>query len=426
MSWRWSSAERDAFQASKELLSSSSLLVHFDPQVPLTLACDASAYGVGAVLSHRWPDGSQRPIAYASRSLSDAERNYSQLEKEGLPLVYEVKHFHAYLFGYSFQLVTDHQPLLVLLNERKSTSPQASAGIRRWSLFLSAYEYTFVFHKTEAYGNADALSRLPLLKAPAQTQTPPELVLLMDHLNETLVTAEHIRAWTRRDPSLSAVFQDVKQGWPAQCSPDLAAFAKRKSELSVHGGCILWGSRIVIPPQGQKAILQQLHEGHPGVSRMKGLTRMYVWWPGMDREIEGLVKACHECQACQPVPPATPLHPWSRLHLDYASPIEGKMFLVLIDAHSKWIEVFCVQSASSTNTIEKLCTVFSQFGIPESIVTNNRSCFASNEFWSFLHANGVRLITSAPYHPSSNGLAERAVQILKKGLRKVHDGFINT
>ena len=111
VSWCWSTAERDAFLASKDLLSSSSLLVHFDPQVPLTLACDALAYGVGAVLSHRWPDGSERPIAYASHSLSDAERNYSQLEKEGLALVYGIKHFHAYLFGHSFELVTDHQPL---------------------------------------------------------------------------------------------------------------------------------------------------------------------------------------------------------------------------------------------------------------------------------------------------------------------------
>ena len=209
----------------------------------------------------------------------------------------------------------------------------------------------------------------------------------MDHLNESPVTVKHIRAWTRRDPSLSAVLQAVKQGWPAQCPPDLAAFTKRKSELSVHGGYILWGSRVVIPPQGRKAIMQQLHESHPGVSRMKGLARMYVWWPGMDREIENLVKACHECQACQPVPPAAPLHlwkwpthPWSRLHLDYAGPIKGKMFLVLIDAHSKWIEVLCVQSASSTHTIEKLGTVFTQFGIPESIVTNNGSCFVSDEF----------------------------------------------
>ena len=310
VNWRWSSVERDAFQASKRLLSSSSLLVHFDPKVSLSLACDASAYGVGAVLSHRWPDGSERPIAYASRSLSDAERNYSQLEKEGLALVFGVKHFHAYLFGHSFELVTDHQPLLALLNERKPTSPQASARVRRWSLFLSAYEYVLAFRKTEAHGNADALSRLPLAEAPAQTQNPPELVMLMDHLNESPVTSEQISSWTRRDPVLSAVLQAVKQGWPVQCQPMLASYAKHKLELSVHGGCVLWGSRVVVPPQGRKAILQQLHEGHPGMSRMKSLARMYVWWPGLDKDIEELVKACHECQACQPAPPAAPLHPW--------------------------------------------------------------------------------------------------------------------
>ena len=433
VSWRWSSAEREAFQVSKDLLSSSPLLVHFDPQLPLTLACDASAYGVGAVLSHRWPDGSERPIAYASRSLSDAERNYSQLEKEGLAIVYGVKHFHTYLFGHSFELVTDHQPLLALLNEKRPTSPQASARVRRWSLLLSAYEYTLVFRKTEAHGNADALSRLPLPVAPAETQSPPELVLLMEQLEESPVTAEQISSWTRRDPSLSVVLQALKQGWPSQCGPELAPYTKRKLELSVHGGCVLWGSRVVVPPQGRKAILQQLHEGHPGMSRMKGLARMYVWWPGLDKEIEDMVRSCQECQACQPSPPAAPLHPWrwptrpwARLHLDYAGPIDGKMFLVIIDAHSKWIEVFGVQSASSSNTVEKLRIVFSQFGIPETIVTDNGSCFVSEEFQSFLRANGISLITSAPYHPASNGLAERAVQILKNGLKKVRNESLNS
>ena len=165
-----------------------------------------------------------------------------------------------------------------------------------------------MFCKTEAHGNADALSRLPLLEVPAQTQTPPELFLLMDHLNQSPITAEQISTWTRRDPSLSALLQ--KQGWPAQCPPELAPFAKRRSELSMHGGCVLWGSRVVVPEQGRKSILQQLHEGHPSMSRMKSLARMYVWWHGMDREIEDLVKTCHQCQACQPAPPSAPLHPW--------------------------------------------------------------------------------------------------------------------
>ena len=135
------------------------------------------------------PDGSERPVAYASRSLTKSEKNYLQLEKEGLSCTFGVHKFHSYLFGHSFDLITDHKPLLALLNEHKPTSPQASARIRRWSLFLSAYEYTMKFRCTTEHGNADALSRVPLGDTPAQTNTPTELVLLMEHLADSPVTA---------------------------------------------------------------------------------------------------------------------------------------------------------------------------------------------------------------------------------------------
>ena len=113
------------------MLTSSNLLIHFDPSLPLTLACDASASGIGAVLAHRLSDGPEKPVGYVSRTLTKAEKNYSQLEKEGLSLVFGVKKFSSYLFGHSFELVTDHKPLLSLLSGQKPTSPQASARIRR-------------------------------------------------------------------------------------------------------------------------------------------------------------------------------------------------------------------------------------------------------------------------------------------------------
>ena len=207
-----------------------------------------------AVLAHRLPDGTEQPIGYASRSLSPSEQNYSQLEKEGLSCVFGVKKFHSYLFGRSFELVTDHKPLLALLSEHRGTSPQASTRIRRWSLLLSMYEYTLKFRRTEAHGNADTLSRLPLPVVPAKTETPPELVLLMEHLEDSPVTADHIRVWTRRDPSLFSVVQCLRQGWPMQSSPELHPFLSKKSELSLYQGCVLWGSRVVVPVQGREAV----------------------------------------------------------------------------------------------------------------------------------------------------------------------------
>ena len=146
--WRWSREEEKAFRISKELLISSDILVHYNPKHQLVLACDVSAYGVGAVLSHKFPDGSERSIAYyALRLLAPAERNYSQLEK-GLACIFGIKHFYSYVYGRWFDKVTDHKPLLALMSEHRPTSLQVSARVKRWSLLLSAYEYMLLFRGT--------------------------------------------------------------------------------------------------------------------------------------------------------------------------------------------------------------------------------------------------------------------------------------
>ena len=223
--WRWADDEKKAFQASKELLTSFALLVHFNPALDLIPMCDASSYGVGAVLAHRMRDGSERPLGYALRLLTAAHRNYSQIEKETLALVFGVQHFHSYLSGHHFELVTDHQPLLALLHEYRPTSTQASARIRCWS--LSAYEYTIMFRNTHAHSNADALSRLLLPEMQKESATPPELVLLMEHVNDSLITARHIAIWTRRDPELSQVLTFVERGWPSEIDKSLTTFKSK-------------------------------------------------------------------------------------------------------------------------------------------------------------------------------------------------------
>ena len=134
--WVWGAAQEKAFAVLKELLTSSNCLMHFNSSLDLTVACDASNYGLGAVLLHKMPDGSERPIAYASRTLNSAECHYSQLQKEGLSCIFGIKRFHDYLFSRHFELVTDHKPLLGLLKEDRTTPPHASSRIKCWSLFL--------------------------------------------------------------------------------------------------------------------------------------------------------------------------------------------------------------------------------------------------------------------------------------------------
>ena len=195
------------------------------------------------------PDGSEQPIGYVSRTLNSAERHYSQLEKEGLSCVFGIKRFYLYLFGHPFTLITDHKPLLGFLDGQKPTSPQASARIRQWSLYMSMFEYTLQFRSTSAHANADAFSRRPLPVEPAVSTLPPELVLLADHLSNSPVTADQIRESTKKDPQLAPVVQFVQQGWPSTCpsSDLLSSFFEKRNELSLYESCLLWGNRVVIP-----------------------------------------------------------------------------------------------------------------------------------------------------------------------------------
>ena len=174
------------------------------------------------MLAHRMPNG------YVSRLLSKAERNYPQLEKEALACIFGVKRFHSYLFGHHFHLITDHKPLLALLNEHPLTSLQASARIRRWSLFRSSHEYSLFFRDTQSHSNANALSRLPLSIAPEEEDPPPEVILLMKHLAESPVTSRDIRVGTQQDPVLSSVLRNVRQGWPNSPDSALSPFYSRR------------------------------------------------------------------------------------------------------------------------------------------------------------------------------------------------------
>ena len=203
----------------------------------------------------------------------------------------------------------------------------ASARIQRWALTLSAYDYRIIYKPGKEHANADLLSRLPLPDTITDVPLPGETILLIETLQRSPVTAEQVRSWTDTDPVLARVRNLVQKGWSEATEDSLKPYYQRRDELSVQDGCLLWGCRVIIPTAGRAEILNELHDGHPGVSRMKGIARSVVWWPGIDAEIQEKVSKCEKCQLHQKKPALAPLHPWewprrpwARIHIDHAGP----------------------------------------------------------------------------------------------------------
>ena len=436
--WKWTAEEQGAFQQLKEMLSADTVLAHFDPSLPVGIACDASQVGIGAVLFHRWADGSERPIANASKSLNRAQRHYSQIQKEALAIIFALKKFHQFLYGRKFTLITDHKPLLSLFSPSKEIPVMAANRLARWALMLSQYEYEIEYRNTTEHGNADVLSRLPagddlqFDQEEGGDETDTVCTIKTISLQVSPTQPGVLLKATKQDPVTAKVLRCVQEGWPnddkdvlPQHREEYRALKKHADHLSITDGCLVYGTRVVIPSSLQSQVLQILHLGHFGMQRMKQLARTAVYWPRIDDDIAQTCRRCTACAEHQNCPPKLPNHPWmlpekpwSRVHVDHAINFLGNHWLVMVDAYTKYPCIYSTKSVSTRSTTALLEEAFSHFGYPHAIVSDNATTFTSDEFKEYCRQRGITHLTGAPYHPATNGAAERLVQTFKKALTK--------
>ncbi|XP_039755530.1 uncharacterized protein K02A2.6-like [Pararge aegeria] len=416
--WQWTEAQDRAFQEVKAALTSCPVLVHYDERLPLIVSCDASARGVGAVLSQRG-EGGERPVSYASRTLNSAECNYSQIQREALAIIFAVKKFHTYLYGRRFVLRTDHQPLIAIFGSKKDIPHMASGRLIRWAILLSGYQYDIEYVQSKA-NSADALSRLPIDTGEENNDANTFIKFIE---NKFPIDSNQIKIESGKDKCISRILEFVKTGWPKsgfkEPDQEMTAYWRRREELYVENGC-----RVVVPRALRPAVLAELHGSHLGMVKCKGLARSFVFWPGLDNDLERMCSACRTCGEVADLPPKAPVVPWSwpsnpfdRVHIDFFS-FRNITYLILVDAYSKWIEVSPMSTTTASNTILKLKEIFSRFGICRVLVSDNGPPFSSEEFKLFLKNNGIKHVTSAPYHPASNGEVENAVRTVKRSLKK--------
>uniref|UniRef100_A0A914VZT6 RNA-directed DNA polymerase n=1 Tax=Plectus sambesii TaxID=2011161 RepID=A0A914VZT6_9BILA len=429
--WKWSTECKKAFCDVKKILSGPMVVGHYNPDEEIIVAADASAYGIGARIYHRYANGQEKVVAYASKKLDAAQKNYGQIKKEALALVFAITKFHQYLFGREFTLLTDHKPLVTIFGDKKGVPVTAASRLQRWAIKLLGYTFTIEYRKTEDFGQVDGLSRLPasddkdfdssanrkdvkLYQVVAENQEAFCPISTMDVLRET-----------KKDATLQRVKKAIDHGWSEKPDAALQPYFKYRHDLNVIKGCICWGARTVIPPSLCARVLQTLHKTHPGIVAMKSIAHQHCWWPGKSEDIVKLVHDYSSCAMAQKTPQKTTLSCWllaqraiERVHIDYAE-YKGKQLLLLVDAYSKWPEVILMNSTTANATAAALYSkVFSAFGYPQLIVSDNGRQFASEEFASFCHAHGIQHLFSPAYHLLSNGQVEREVDSVKQALLK--------
>ena len=260
---------------------------------------------------------------------------------------------------------------------------------------VSQFNYSFVYSRGKDNVNSDCLSRLPLSETASESE-PYEIISTLHALDTDYISCDDIKKHTDLDPDLIVLKCYIKNGFPDRVvNSNLCKFKSLAPSLSIVKGCIMYQQcRVFIPSSLRKQVLELFHVSHPGVVAMKALARSLIWYPGMDSDISSLVLNCKVCQATRAKPANTntswpePSRPWSRIHADRFF-VDNHVCLLVVDSLSRYIEVEVVKSTSVSETVDALSSIFARNGLPDTLVTDNASCFTAYEFREFLIRNGI-------------------------------------
>ena len=415
--FQWSDKHSNAVNKVKELLVSPPILASFDSNKELTIQCDASQNGLGACLMQVGT-----PIAFSSRSLSETEKRYSQIEKEFLAITYACKKYHNYIYGQKVSVMTDHKPIISVF--QKDIHKVASAKLQRMRIRMLNYDVNVEYLPGKYMHIADYLSRhFREVGDSEEDSTFFETVLSINMSNEK---HEIFEKELLKDETLKIVANFCKNGWPVHKSKVLDSvkiFYKNKNEIILENNILFLGDRIIVPKSLKNAMMAQLHEPHMGITKTKRRAKELFYWPLMDSDIENFISKCQIClhfsnsNVKEPlISHYIPKIPFIKVGCDILQ-FKNKSYLICVDYYSKWFEYKLLKNKSSQEVINKWMEIFSTYGIPQIVIADNVP-FNSFECRNFAKNWGLDIVTSSPHYPRSNGLAEKYVGIFKNILKK--------
>lgn len=440
----WTPNHQQALDTIKETLTTAPILSYFNADKPTRLSTDASRHGLGFVLQQNTA-GTWNLIQAGSRFLTDTESRYAIIELEMLAVCWAVSKCKLFLTGLQhFTIITDHNPLIPILNHHRLDEIE-NPRLQRLKMRLMAYNYTAQWLKGSKNDAPDALSRHPLhdpqtadALAELDINDNPEMSLteiraISNNHHESLRLQE-LRKHAEQDEQYQSLRQFILDGFPThrrQLPEFCRSYWNVHQHLTLDDGLIVYGCRLLIPSSMRKQILNNLHEAHQGAVRTKQRARLTVYWPGIDNDIENVVRACQHCQDHLPsntkepiITKDRPTRPFQELAVDLCS-YAGQDYLITVDCYTDWPAIYALtRNTTTSQVIAALRQTFCRTAIPDIVWSDGGPQFVSYQFSQFAQQWGFLHKTSSPYHPQSNGKIESTVKSMKKIISSSWNGHV--
>ena len=415
----WQHEQEAAFASLKKNISKHEALRYFSKHKETIIQTDASIKGLGAVLLQ-----DECPVYYVSKTLTAAERNYSNIEREMLGVTFALNRLHQYTYGRPVTVITDHKPLEAISRKPLSEAPPR---LQRMLLEIQKYDYTITYTPAKNIPIPDCLSRLIPEDRPDRDVAGMDVnILQFTAVPQSKLKMVHDH--TEKDETMCMLRDTIIRGWPAnrsQVPTSLLCYWPFKEDLGYYNGIIVKGSRILVPPTLKEVVLQDIHRGHLGIEKCKSRARENVFWPQMNSDITNMIQSCEQCQIYAPPPRHSydlSIQQESHYPLHYVGmdifEHKGKYYLLAVDYFSSFPWLRQLPNITTSSVIYACKTIFQEFGYPVNLHTDTGTQFTSSEFKEFMLDYNVNHTQSSPYYHQSNGKAERYVKTIKSMIKK--------